>query len=103
VVVVQGLAELQAQLAGVQQALQLLGIDMSNPQQVMQELKSFALVRAGLDEERVQQAIEERAAARKAKDFDKADRLREEFASHGVAFHDSLGGTTWHPVTNTSE
>ena len=39
--------------------------------------------------------IEARAAARKAKDFQESDRIRDELAAMGVVLKDSKDGTTW--------
>jgi cysteinyl-tRNA synthetase len=43
----------------------------------------------------VEQWIERRNAARKAKDFKEADRIRDELAAMGVVLKDSKDGTTW--------
>ncbi|HXD45064.1 MAG TPA: cysteine--tRNA ligase [Pseudolabrys sp.] len=43
----------------------------------------------------VEQLIEARAAARKAKDFKESDRIRDELAAMGVVLKDSKDGTTW--------
>ena len=48
-----------------------------------------------LDEERVAELIGERAAARRARDFAAADRIRDELAAMGVAIKDGPEGTTW--------
>jgi cysteinyl-tRNA synthetase len=48
-----------------------------------------------LDEAHVARLIEARAAARKAKNFAEADRIREELAKMGVVLHDTRDGTTW--------
>ncbi len=48
-----------------------------------------------LDEQRVAELIGERAAARKARDFAAADRIRDELAAMGVAIKDGPEGTTW--------
>ena len=48
-----------------------------------------------LDEADVQRRIEKRAAAKKARDFAAADRIRDELAAQGVVLKDSASGTTW--------
>ena len=50
---------------------------------------------AGVDEAAILQAIAERGAAKKARDFAAADRIRAELAAQGVQLHDSPQGTTW--------
>jgi cysteinyl-tRNA synthetase len=48
-----------------------------------------------IDEAAVQSAINARNAARKAKDFKEADRIRDELAAMGILLKDSKDGTTW--------
>ncbi len=48
-----------------------------------------------LDEDQIQRQIETRAAAKKARDFAMADRIREDLAEQGVMLKDSAAGTTW--------
>jgi cysteinyl-tRNA synthetase len=49
-----------------------------------------------IDDARVERLIGERNAARKAKDFKEADRIRDELAGMGVELEDKKGGiTTW--------
>lgn len=43
----------------------------------------------------IQALIDERSAAKAAKDFATADRIRESLAAEGVAIEDGAGGTTW--------
>ncbi len=47
------------------------------------------------DEGKITALIQARNAARKAKDFKEADRIRDELAAMGVAIKDSKDGTTW--------
>jgi cysteinyl-tRNA synthetase len=44
---------------------------------------------------KVQELIDARASARKARNFKEADRIRDELAAMGVVLHDSKDGTTW--------
>ena len=49
----------------------------------------------GVDADRVNALISDRAAARARKDFKESDRIRDELAAMGVAIKDSKDGTTW--------
>jgi len=49
----------------------------------------------GLDEAAIQASIGRRAAAKKARDFVLADRIRDELAAQGVELKDTPHGTTW--------
>ncbi|MBB3330920.1 cysteinyl-tRNA synthetase [Halomonas campaniensis] len=48
-----------------------------------------------LSEEEIQERIDARAAAKKAKDFAAADAIRDELAALGIILKDSREGTTW--------
>ncbi len=50
---------------------------------------------ATLSDQAVQAMVEARLAARKAKNFAEADRLRQELTENGVLLEDGPGGTTW--------
>ena len=50
---------------------------------------------AGEDVEKIEALIAERAAAKKAKDFARADAIRDELAAMGITIKDTRQGTQW--------
>ncbi|MDB5750875.1 MAG: cysS [Ramlibacter sp.] len=59
------------------------------------EPRAFLQAGAGLDEAAIAQKIAARAAAKAAKDFVQADRIRQELLAQGIVLKDSATGTTW--------
>jgi len=77
------------QMAGLLKALGgCLGILQGDP-------KAFLRAGTQLDESTIAGLIELRAAAKKAKNFAEADRIRKELLDQGVVLKDSPTGTTW--------
>ena len=75
---------------------QVLSLDFLGAAQAMKEEKSGAA-----DEELtafIQEKIAERAAAKKERDFAKADAIREDLLAKGVAIKDTREGTVWELV-----
>jgi cysteinyl-tRNA synthetase len=56
---------------------------------------------AGLDAE-VQAMLDERAAARKARDWAASDRLRDALADRGISVEDTRDGQRWHRIAEVS-
>jgi len=50
----------------------------------------------GLSDAEIEAMLEQRQAARKAKNFAESDRIRDELQTHGIAVIDSRDGTRWH-------
>ncbi|CAN6177451.1 unnamed protein product [Urochloa humidicola] len=83
--------------------LSVLGLLPSTYHEALQQLREKALRRASITEEHVLQKIEERTAARKAKQYEKSDEIRKELAAVGIALMDGPDGTTWRPSVPLSE
>ena len=63
---------------------------------VLQQLPSVYLqAGSALDDTTIRMLIEARAAAKLAKNFTEADRIRQELVGLGIALKDSAAGTTW--------
>jgi len=77
------------ELAGLLKVLGgVLGLLQDEPRRFLQS-------GAGGDETEIQAQIEARAAAKKAKNFTEADRIRNELLARGIVLKDSASGTTW--------
>ncbi|MFO1243927.1 MAG: cysteine--tRNA ligase [Ramlibacter sp.] len=75
--------------AGLLKALGgVLGLLQADP-------RAYLQAGAGLDHASIQQQIAARAAAKKAKNFTEADRIRDALLARGIVLKDSPTGTTW--------
>jgi cysteinyl-tRNA synthetase len=90
--VMRTLVALRAQVPTMGEVLGILG----SPPAAWLERRRDRLVRQrGLDRERIESMLAERAAARKAKDFTRSDAIRDELLCLGVELRDGPAGTTW--------
>jgi len=69
----------------------VLGLLQRSPMEFMQG----GTVASGLDDASISAQIEARIAAKKAKNFAEADRIRKELLEAGIVLEDSAAGTTW--------
>ncbi|MES2640274.1 MAG: cysteine--tRNA ligase [Myxococcota bacterium] len=76
-------------------AADVLGIAAMEPQAFFDEVKQKRLAAAGKSPDTVEALIAARAAARAAKDWAEADRLRAELDNEGIVVMDNPTGSTW--------
>jgi cysteinyl-tRNA synthetase len=62
---------------------------------LQQRPRDYLQAGAVLDEAAIRRAIDSRAAAKRARNFAEADRIRDELAAQGVLLQDSPQGTSW--------
>ncbi len=62
---------------------------------LQQSPRAFLQGGSTLDEADIERLIEQRAAAKKARDFAAADAIRRDLAERGIVLQDSAQGTTW--------
>ncbi|RMG98538.1 MAG: cysteine--tRNA ligase [Deltaproteobacteria bacterium] len=73
----------------------LLGLFAADPGPYLRRRRDARAARMGLDVARIEQLLHERQAARAARDFEAADRLRDELRSMGVSVLDGPEGSDW--------
>ncbi|WNG49071.1 cysteine--tRNA ligase [Archangium minus] len=86
---------LQALREDVRKVSAVLGLFEDEPAQWLLRRRDRAVKERGIDVARVEQLLQARADARKAKNFAEADRVRDELKGLGVEIMDTAGGTVW--------
>ena len=76
----------------------ILGLFQETPAEYFDGQRKRFLQAKGLQEEEIQDLIQKREAARRAKDWARADEIRAQAASSGIALEDGPRGTTWRPA-----
>jgi cysteinyl-tRNA synthetase len=82
-------------VAGMKELGGVLGLFSVAPAEFMEKARGKKLEEAGLTQQSLTAMIEERLTARYAKDFKRADEIRDELAGKGVLLHDTPQGVTW--------
>ena len=72
-----------------------IGVFTQDPAVYLRERRDRLVRAKKIDVAAVQAKIDERTAARAAKDYARGDAIRKELADTGVALHDAPGGTDW--------
>ena len=73
----------------------VLGMLQEAPGEFLRRVQQEGLATTGLTPQAIEQLIADRAAARKDKDFKKADAIRDQLQAQGIMLKDSPTGTTW--------
>src|SRR5690554_1265051 len=80
---------------GFEAISRILGLGGSEPQSILERIRDRRANERGLSREEVEAKIQARDEARLAKDFAKADSIRDELKALGVELHDGPDGTRW--------
>lgn len=83
---------------GFEVLAEVLGIGGDDPEEFRIRVRNRRARSLGINVAEVERALVERTEARRAKDFARADRVRDELAARGVEMFDSPEGTTWRLV-----
>jgi len=73
----------------------VLGLFQSDPELYLDQRKEKKLQKASLKESEIARLVGERDAARKAKNWSRADEIRDHLASHSIILEDDPQGTRW--------
>ena len=82
-------------LVEIKDVYSVLGFFQQEPEKFTQEMRGKYLNKIGLKQEFITEKINERAEAKKEKNFELADQIRTELDEKGIILNDTINGTTW--------
>jgi cysteinyl-tRNA synthetase len=82
----------------VAEVSEILGILEDDPAPFLEKIKHSGISEIGLSETEIAELIDQRNAARKNRDFNKADEIRDVLKARGIQLKDTPDGTTWEKV-----
>ena len=74
----------------------ILGLFASGKVQFLLEQQSLKAANSGLNDAAIYELIKAREQARKSRDYQTADQIRDDLIAQGVILEDGSGGTSWH-------
>jgi cysteinyl-tRNA synthetase len=86
---------LEAVRDGLAQVSRTLGVFGQNPEEFLRRRRQKLCGIRRIDPAEVERRLADRAAARQAKEFARADEIRQELAARGVEVMDGPSGSTW--------
>jgi cysteinyl-tRNA synthetase len=88
-------AEVRRACSGILTIGGVLGLLRESPAEYFEKQRRSVLESQALDTGTIEKMIKEREAARKAKDFQTADRIRDELKEMNIQLEDRPEGTIW--------
>jgi cysteinyl-tRNA synthetase len=82
-------------MAALEEAGAVLGIFRTSPDSYLEKARERKLADLEISREEIEGLIEERAEARKARDFARSDEIRDALLARNIVLLDSPQGTTW--------
>ena len=79
----------------IKKVYSILGLFEQEPQKFIEELREKYITELKIDVTEIESKIEERNAAKKIKDFEKADSIRAYLDEKGIILNDTKDGTKW--------
>ena len=82
-------------LTDIKEVYKILGFFEQDPNTFINEMRNKYISKLELTSEVIENMIVERNEAKKNKDYEKADRIREELDKNGIILNDTANGTIW--------
>lgn len=79
----------------IKEAGKVLGVLQRDPEEILEEIKEIQIRRYGVSTDEVEGLIDQRNAARKEKNFEKADEIRDKLLEMNILIQDTPEGTKW--------
>ena len=87
--------DLGLKLDDIKSVYKILGIFEQKPNEFLFNMKEKYLEKLNIDANKVEKQIDQRAEAKKNKDFETADAIRSNLEKDGIILNDTREGTIW--------